>query len=306
MQLPRLPARLQRAVDIVSATFTRFSDASGPSKGAAVAFYAAFSMAPLLVVLTQTMVWLLGDASARETLLQTLRELVGPSESETLARFIQSAPPMRVDHFSNLGTWAAIGSTMVGATGVFVELRAALQAMLGEQPLRGFDWWALVRVRLLAIGIVVGSAFLLSVALVVQTAALVALGWASHRWPLLAPLLGVAEGLWSWGVIGLLFALIIRFLPDLRLPMRQALWGGLAAGLLFMLGRYAISLYIAHSATQSALGAAGSFAALLVWVYWSCQIFLLGAALAVELGREQAQVPEGLAPAAPAAPAAAG
>lgn len=292
----RLPARLQRPVQTVQATLQRFSEASGPSKGAAVAFYAAFSMAPMLVVLTQTMVWLLGDASARDTLLQTLRELVGPSESETLARFIQSAPSMHVDHLSNLGAWAAIGSTLVGATGVFVELRAALQAMLGEKPLRGFDWWALVRVRLLAIGIVVGCGFLLSVALVVQTAALVALRWVSHRWPLLAPLLGVVEGLWSWGVISLLFALIIRFLPDLRLPLRQAFAGGLAAGALFMLGRYAISLYIAHSATQSALGAAGSFAALLVWVYWSCQIFLLGAALAVELGHDRAEVPQGMAP----------
>ncbi len=281
----------RHALDVAQAALARFSDASGASRGAAVAFYAAFSMAPLLVILTQTMVWLLGDAHARDMLLTTLGELIGPQESETLARFVQAAPTLRLNNLGNLAAWASVGGTLVGATGVFVELRAGLQVMLGERPLRGFDWWALVRVRLLAIGIVVGCGFLLSLALVVQTAALVALHWLSHRWPLLAPLLGLVEGLWSWGVISLLFALIIRWLPDLRLPMRHALWGGAMAAMLFMVGRYGISLYIAHSATQSALGAAGSFAALLVWVYWSSQIFLLGAALAVELGHGEAEVP---------------
>jgi membrane protein len=86
-------------------------------------------------------------------------------------------------------------------------------------------------------------------------------------------------------VIALLFALLIRWLPDARLPMRHALAGGAVAAAFFMVGRYGISLYIATTATRTALGAAGSFAALLVWVYWSSQIFLLGAALSVELGQ---------------------
>ena len=81
-----------------------------------------------------------------------------------------------------------------------------------------------------------------------------------------------------------LFAVMIRWLPTRRLPMRHAVAGAAVAALLFMVGRYGISLYIATTATRSALGAAGSFAALLVWVYWSSQIFLLGGALAVELG----------------------
>ena len=102
------------------------------------------------------------------------------------------------------------------------------------------------------------------------------------------PLLAAVETLWSGAVIALLFALMIRWLPNRRLPMRHALAGAAVAAGLFMVGRYGISLYIATTATQSALGAAGSFAALLVWVYWSSQIFLLGAALAVELGHPAA------------------
>jgi len=185
------------------------------------------------------------------------------------------------------GSWVALGVTLVGATGVFVELRSALQAMLGEAD-GPFSWWRLVRVRLLAIGVVLGCGFLLSVAMLAQGLSLLALRWVALSWPLLAPLLVAAENLWSWGVITLLFALLIRWLPDSRLPMRHALGGAAVAAGLFMVGRYGISLYIATTATQSALGAAGSFAALLVWVYWSSQIFLLGAALAVELGHPEA------------------
>ncbi|MFN6995833.1 MAG: YihY/virulence factor BrkB family protein, partial [Aquincola tertiaricarbonis] len=181
------------------------------------------------------------------------------------------------------GSWLALGTTLVGATAVFVEMRAALQSMLNEKP-SGAAWWRLLRVRLLAAGMVLGCGFLLSVALLVQTAALVALKWVSVRWPLLAPLLALVESLWSWAVITLLFAAMIRWLPTTRLPKRHALIGAAVAAGLFMLGRFGISLYVATTATQSALGAAGSFAALLVWVYWSSQIFLLGAAVAVELG----------------------
>jgi len=134
---------------------------------------------------------------------------------------------------------------------------------------------------------VLGCGFLLSVAMLAQTVSLLALKWASTNWPVLAPLLGAVETLWSWAVIALLFGLMIRWLPNARLPMRHALVGAAVAAGLFMIGRYGISLYIATTATSSALGAAGSFAALLVWVYWSSQIFLLGGAVAVELGHPE-------------------
>tara|TARA_B100001105_G_scaffold72169_1_gene56719 strand:- start:84 stop:989 length:906 start_codon:yes stop_codon:yes gene_type:complete len=261
----------------------RFSDAKGPSHGGAVAFYAAFSIAPMLVVVTSVMVWLLGDQNAQASLLQTMSRLIGPRETQVLQQLLEQASGRLSSENTAWGSWLALGTTLIGATAVFVEMRAALQSMLGEKP-SGAAWWRLLRVRLLAAGMVLGCGFLLSVALLVQTAALVALKWVSTRWPLLAPLLAVVEGLWSWAVITLLFAAMIRWLPVTRLPKRDALIGAAVAAGLFMLGRYAISLYVATTATQSALGAAGSFAALLVWVYWSSQIFLMGAAVAVEIG----------------------
>lgn len=270
-------------VRIGIAALDRFSDAKGPSHGGAVAFYAAFSIAPMLVVVTSVMVWLLGDQNAQASLLDTMSRLIGPRETQVLQQLLEQASGRLSSENTAWGSWLALGTTLIGATAVFVEMRAALQSMLNEKPV-GAAWWRLLRVRLLAAGMVLGCGFLLSVALLVQTAALVALKWVSTRWPLLAPLLAVVEGLWSWAVITLLFAAMIRWLPVTRLPKRDALIGAAVSAGLFMLGRYAISLYVATTATQSALGAAGSFAALLVWVYWSSQIFLLGAAVAVEIG----------------------
>lgn len=270
-------------VRVAMAAATRFSDSKGASHGGAVAFYAAFSIAPMLVVVTSVMVWLLGDQNAQASLLDTMSRLIGPRETQVLQQLLEQASGRLSSENTAWGSWLALGTTLIGATAVFVEMRAALQSMLDEKP-SGAAWWRLLRVRLLAAGMVLGCGFLLSVALLVQTAALVALQWVSSRWPLLAPLLAVVEGLWSWVVISLLFAAMIRWLPTTRLPKRDALIGAAVAAGLFMLGRYAISLYVATTATQSALGAAGSFAALLVWVYWSSQIFLMGAAVAVEIG----------------------
>ena len=281
----RLPARAAR---LMWAALNRYLDAGGMRQGAAVAFYAAFSIAPLLVVVTGVMVWLLGSDAAQATLLDAVSRLIGASETKTLADLMARRPlPAAGAQEAWLGSWLALGTTVIGATGVFVELRSAVQAMLGEDD-GAFSWWQLVRVRLLAIGVVLGCGFLLSVAMLAQAASLFALRWLAGAWPLLAPLLGGVETLWSGAVIALLFALMIRWLPNGRLPMRHALIGAAVAAGLFMVGRYGISLYIATTATQSALGAAGSFAALLVWVYWSSQIFLLGAALAVELGHPAA------------------
>ena len=273
---------------LLRAALNRYLDADGMRQGAAVAFYAAFSIAPLLVVVTGVMVWLLGNDGAQAALLDAMTRLIGARETKTLADLLSHrSVGSAAGEQALFSSWLALGTTLIGATGIFVELRAAVQAMAGERD-GAFSWWRLVRVRLLAIGVVLGCGFLLSVAMLAQTAALVGLRWIAGDWGLSQPWLAAmaaAETLWSLLVIALLFAGMIRWLPVQRLPRRAALVGGAAAAAMFMVGRYGISLYVATTATQSALGAAGSFAALLVWIYWSSQIFLLGAALAVELSQ---------------------
>jgi membrane protein len=243
----RLPARAAR---VAWAALNRYIDAGGMRQGAAVAFYAAFSIAPLLVVVTGVMVWLLGSEAAQAAVLDAVSRMIGARETKTLADLLAQRSIASADNQPAIfGSWVALGVTLVGATGVFVELRAALQAMLGESD-GPFSWWRLLRVRLLAMGVVLGCGFLLSVAMLAQGLSLFALRWVALSWPLLAPLLVAAENLWSWSVIALLFALLIRWLPDGRLPMRHALGGAAVAAGLFMVGRYGISLYIATTATH--------------------------------------------------------
>lgn len=286
--IPRSGNRAGRAIRLLWAALQRFLNAGGLRQGAAVAFYAAFSIAPLLVVVTGVMVWLLGSDQAQAALLDATTRLIGPRETKTLSDLLALRTNSHVagqGDVAVVSSWLAFGTTLIGATGVFIELRSALQAMLGESD-GSFSWWQLVRVRLVAIGLVLGCGFMLSMAMVAQAVSLLALKWAAAHWPILAPTLIAAESIWSWAVITVLFALMIRWLPTARLPMRHAFGGAAVAGALFMVGRYGISLYVATTATKSALGAAGSFAALLLWVYWSCQIFLLGAAVSVELGNQ--------------------
>jgi membrane protein len=277
------------ALAVLWAAGLRFANAHGMRHGAAVAFYATFSIAPLLVVVTGLMVWLLGSDGAQAALLDALTRLVGTRETETLAALLAQrradGTPAGIDGAA--GAAIALGTTVIGATGVFVELRAALHGMQGR-PDDPFDWWSLVQVRLLSLGVVIGCGFLLAVAMLVQTATLIALRSLVELWPGAAAALVATETLLSWAVIAALFAIIMHWLPRQRLPRRDTLLGAALAAALFMLGRYAISLYIETTALASALGAAGSLAALLVWVYWSSQIFLMGAALAVELGQARA------------------
>ena len=268
---------------IARATLQRYDESRGMTYGAAVAFYAAFAIAPLVVVVTRVMFWVLGDQSAQVALIDALSGLIGAREAGTVADLLERASVRPADdNMLSFGSWLALGGTLIGATGVFIELRAALQSMLGE-PVLPFSWLRLLQVRLLALGIVLGGGFLLAVALVAQTAVLLAMHHVTGHWPMLLPVVLLIEAIFSFGVIALLFATLLRWLPDRRMPWLHAGVGASFAAMLFMLGRYGISLYIATTATESALGAAGSFAALLIWFYGSSQIFLLGAALAVEV-----------------------
>ncbi|WP_439536670.1 YihY/virulence factor BrkB family protein [Methyloversatilis sp.] len=277
------PRALTEVWRIALATLRRYDDARGMTYGAAVAFYAAFAIAPLIVVVTRVMFWVLGDESAQVALIDALSGLIGPREAGTVADLLERASERsNGDGNGSVGPWLALGGTLIGATGVFIELRAALQAMLGEKAVP-FSWLRLLQVRLLALGIVLGGGFLLAVALVAQTAVLLAMHKVTSHWPVLLPVVLLVEAVFSFGVIALLFATLLRWLPDHRMPWLHAAVGACFAAMLFMLGRYGIGLYIATTATESALGAAGSFAALLIWFYGSSQIFLLGAALAVEV-----------------------
>jgi membrane protein len=242
-------------------------------KAAAVAYYTAFSLAPILVIVLAVAGILVDVTTLTAALLEQVRLLIGQSGADMLADVIAASG--RTEHRG----WAsavAFVALLIGATTAFAELKDGLDEIFGTtRRVARQGLWGTVRSRMLSFGVVLVLAFLLLVSLAVNAV----LGMVASR------LLDVEAGWFlralSWVatlvvVLGL-FAAIYRLLPDATLRWRDVLLGALLTATLFMVGRVAIGVYLGNSAPASAFGAAGSLAVLLLWVYYSASIFFLGA-----------------------------
>jgi membrane protein len=254
--------------------------------GAALAFFCAFSLAPLLVILLTIAGWIIGATAAYSEMTLQLDALFGPATAKILLSAVKSSQQTE-------GLFATIVSfitLMISATTVLAALEAALEQIWGSVSLAppGLRGW--LRARFLSFAFILTLGFLLLVSLTIST------GLSSVRTRFAAQntaLVGVVGGLdivVSLLLVSALFALIFRYMPARRLPWKAVALGGLLTAVLFDIGRWAIGLYLAHSTQPSAFGAAASFAALLLWLYYTAQIFLFGAEFTACLGglRDQA------------------
>jgi membrane protein len=263
--------------------------------GAALAFYATFSLAPLLLVVVAITGLVYGRQAATGHLLGQLRHLVGEDQAAALQALIASADQPAT------GVWASITGVvmlLVGATGLFGQLQDALNTIWLVQAPAGRGVWGAVKDRFLSFMLVLVSAFLLLLSVAADTLLTALRGaledehstWASQLIHL--PL--------SFVIITLLFATIYKFLPDAVITWRDVWFGSVITSFLFSVGKFLIGLYLGKSAIGSTFGAAGSLAALLLWLYYSAQLFLFGAeltkAFAVNFG-------SGIVPRAKVAPA---
>jgi len=245
------------------------------SMGAALAYYTLFSIAPLLLIVISIAGLVFGPEAARGEIFAELRDLMGEDGAAAAQALLQSVnkPAQGV-----LGTVVGIVLLGVGAISVFGELQNALDRIWRAPGRAGSGGvWALVRARLLSFGMVLGIGFLLILSLV-ASAAVAALG--KFAAPLfgsgvvLAELLNLAV---SFAVVTLTFAMIYKIIPRVKIGWRDVWVGAAVTALLFAIGKSLIGLYLGRSTFASGFGAAGSLVVLLVWVYYSAQIFLLGA-----------------------------
>jgi membrane protein len=243
--------------------------------GAALAFYTLFSVAPILIIALAAAGYLFGAHTAEADLLSQLRELTGDAGVEALRNLITSAR-----YSDQKGVAAAIGliTLLIGATSVFGELQRALDVIWGTPEGKADDgWWELVRRRLLSFGMMLGVGFLLLVSLM-ASAALAALGgWLQSRFLWLRVLLPVLDIAMSFGMTVVLFAMIYKYIPRQTIAWRDVWIGAAVTAFLFAVGKSLIGIYLGRSSFSSAYGAAGSLIVLLLWIYYSAQIFLLGA-----------------------------
>ena len=243
------------------------------SRGAAIAYYTVFSLAPVLIIVIAIAGFVFGADAARGALVGQIDSLMGREGGEAVQAMIASASNQ------NRSGWAGVVgliTLLITASGVFSELQAALNTIWRTKPRTG-TITRLVRARLVSLGLVMTLGFLLLVSLVVSTA-LSAIGpWLDGMFPGAQVLMQVLSFCVSLILVALLFALIYKLLPDTSLAWRDVIAGAFATAILFDVGKFLISLYLGSSSVTSSFGAAGALALLLLWIYYSSQIFLIGA-----------------------------
>ena len=245
------------------------------SMGAALAYYTLFSLAPLLLIVVSVAGLLFGHDAARGQIQSQLSALMGDRGAAAVQDLLAS-----VDKPAQGSAATALGVLLllVGATTVFAELQDALDR-IWRVPARpaGSGWWALLRARLLSFGMILALGFLLMVSLVASAVLSTLQAWWN---PMFGPWLDTAalvNGVLGFVLVAACFAFVYKVMPRVHVAWHDVWTGALFTAVLFTLGKMLIGLYIGRSGVASGFGAAGSLVAVLLWVYWSAQIFLLGA-----------------------------
>jgi membrane protein len=264
--------KLTDAWHLVKQTWTEFSAHKGPRLGAALAYYTALSISPLLLVILAIAGAVFGEAAARGEVAHQLHDTVGEQGADA----IQSMLANHKSHSTSLlMTIVGVVALVVAATGLFAQLQEALDTIWEAKPDPKSGIWRMVKDRLLSFSVVCGLAFLLLASLVFSAIVSALGGWLGQWLPVGAVQLG--NQVLSLVLTALLFAFIFKVLPHAR-PAWSDVWhGAVVTAVLFTVGKYLIGLYLGHAAPGSAYGAAGSFVVLLIWVYYSSQILLFGA-----------------------------
>ncbi|WP_322013673.1 YihY/virulence factor BrkB family protein [Paraburkholderia sp. J12] len=280
------PERLQSAARkeaswVVGACRQFFSDRC-PGLAASIAFYSAFSLAPTLVMVIAVAGWFFGDDTARGQLFRQVHNVLGDEAAAGITTIVQNAH--RAGKAGGIATIVSLSLLAIGASATFSSLHAALNVVWPPDGKRASSVFALVRVRLISFSLVLGVAFLLIVSLVLDTA-ITFVGqwlWGNSPYVIIGNLLQFAVGLI---VLAAAFAALLRFLPDADVFWRDALVGGTVAAVLFSAGKKLFALYLAHAGMATTFGAAGSLAVLLMWLYFSAAVLLLGAEFSAARGR---------------------
>ncbi|MDB6082555.1 MAG: putative ribonuclease [Gammaproteobacteria bacterium] len=262
-------------VDIATRSVLGWFEHNASSLGAALAFYTLFSVAPILIIAVAIAGYVFGPDTAQTEVLSQLRALIGDAGAAAIRQLLSSA------HYSDKkGLAAALGiiTLVVGATSVFGELQNALERIWQTPPPpEETGWWRFIRARILSVGMVLGIGFLLLVSLVVSAALAAFGGWLGTFLPQLDIVLPLLDLVLSFGMTVLLFAMIYKYVPRDSVSWGDVWVGATVTAFLFTIGKSLIGLYLGKSSFNSAYGAAGSLIVLLLWIYYSAQIFLLGA-----------------------------
>jgi membrane protein len=241
--------------------------------GAALAFYTVFSLAPVLILSIAIAGFFFGEPAARGEIVEQIRNLIGTMGASAVEAILENAGRPGA---GLIATLVSVATLLIGANTALAELKCGLDQIWEVPPEKRQGFWYFIRTRMLSVGLILALGFLLLVSLAIS-AGLTAL---QHFWggeALLSVVVGWLNIAVSFALVVALFGTIYKVLPSVRVAWRDVLIGALVTALLFTIGKFVIGAYLGNSGLPSTYGAAGSVVLLLVWVYYSAQIFLLGA-----------------------------
>ena len=266
---------VKQAWALTKQSVSSWSDDYAPSMGAALSYYTLFSITPLLLIVISIAGLLFGADAVSGVIVAQLQSLMGDEGAKAIQEMLSSASRPTTGGFTAA---VSIVGLLIGATTVFNELQSGLDRIWrvpAREKTSGI--WTLLRTRLLSFGMILGVIFLLTISLV-TSAALSALGkwWGAWfgGWETLAHVLDLVI---NFALLTLIFALIYKMIPRVHVSWRDVWTGAAVTSLLFTVGKFLIGLYLGKSDLTSSFGAAGSLVIMMVWVYYSAQIFLFGA-----------------------------
>jgi membrane protein len=280
----------KRMLGLVKSAYSEFSTDKGTRMAASLAYYTTFSIAPILVIAIAIAGLVFGDKAAQNAITGQIQGFVGHDSARMIQTMIQSAhKPAQ----GAIATIIGIVSLLLGASGVFGEIQDALNTIWNVNAKAQSGIRQLVKTRLLSFGMVLVIGFLLLVSLMISAFLAGLFKYVAGVVPVPEAVLHVVELVVSIFVIGLLFAMMFKVLPDVKLTWKDVSFGAFTTAVLFTLGKFVIGIYLGKTMTASSYGAAGSLILVIAWIYYSALILYFGAeftrAYATEYGSRMAQ-----------------
>jgi membrane protein len=265
---------VRRYLALLKDTFTSWQAHKAERLGAALAYYTIFSLAPLLIILIGITALVFGQDIAQTQLIEQLQNLLGADGAAFVQALISSA---RHSGAGAQATLLGLGTLLLGALGLFLQLQAAINDIWDVKPGPGRGIRRAVRDRVVSLAMMLGVGFLLLVSLLVSAFIVTAGRYFAGLLPVPSAVLQAVNLSVSFAFSTLLFAMLFKYLPDVSVDWGDVWHGAVLTSLLFTLGKFLIALYLGITSVSSVYGTAGSLVALLVWVYFSAQIILFGA-----------------------------
>ncbi len=265
---------IKAGIGLLKDTYNKWSDHQAPRLGASVAFYTLLSFAPLLILIAAVIALVFTKDAAHKALIDQARQMIGDRGASTVESLLANA---QKPSSGILASIIAFVTLLFGASSVFTELHDALNLIWDAKPKASSGLMGMIKDRLFSFGMVLSIGFLLLASLILSAGLAFVGKFFDQVVPIPPPILEAVNFIVSFAVITVLFALMFKFVPAVHIDWRDVIVGAIGTALLFTIGKFLLGLYLGKASVGSAYGAAGSLVAIIVWVYYSAQIFFFGA-----------------------------